>query len=437
NATRGNGLTVKHPPGPVTATSATTTYAYEPTYSRITMIKEPMQTSQTATTYAYNDLPVAPTETITDPMERATIITLKETTGQVASVQDPLGNTTTYTYDAVTGDPRTVRDPLTHTTYFGTDNLGRTTWVQTPLQHTLGVKTSYTYDDFDNVKTATVPHSTDTGQNSVTTNLHDLLGELIKTTDPNGNVTTITIPASLDSTTVCDSLTPPQCSIDQRDTNGRRTWFQDKREVKTTYNYDQLGRVTSVVYNSNNHAGFTQRTVSFAYHSADRPPNITDSASPGGPAIRYSYDDGADAVDFELTREGQVSYAYDLNGRRTSMTSLAGTVSYTYYPDDRLNTATSSSPALSAALTSDNDARRQTLTITSGANTVTTSYDNYDAASRLTGVSYKYNTTTLGNLHYTYDNDDRIIGVGGTYARTNLPATATATYTPTNQVQTW
>src|SRR5262249_17801837 len=40
-------------------------------------------------------------------------------------------------------------------------------------------------------------------------------------------------------------------------------------------------------------------------------------------------------------------------------------------------------------------------------------------------------------LHYTYDNDNRIIGVGGTYARTNLPATATATYTATNQVQSW
>src|SRR5262245_16583847 len=92
---------------------------------------------------------------------------------------------------------------------------------------------------------------------------------------------------------------------------------------------------------------------------------------------------------FAATREGHVSYPYDLNGRRTSMTNLAGRVNYTYFADDRLNTATSSNPALSAALTYDGNGRRQTLTITSGANAVTTSYDNYDAASRLTDVSYK------------------------------------------------
>src|SRR5262249_3134511 len=169
------------------------------------------------------------------------------------------------------------------------------------------------------------------------------------------------------------------------------------------------------------------------------PTNIIDTASPGsGPAIQYTYDDLADAVGSELTREGLIGYSYDLNGRRTSMTNFAGIgVNYTYYNDDRLQSATSSSPALGATLTYDDDGRRASLAITSGANNVTTGYDNYDAASRLTDVSYKYSSTTLGNLHYTYDNDDRIIGVGGTYARTNLPATATATYTATNQVQTW
>jgi len=52
-------------------------------------------------------------------------------------------------------------------------------------------------------------------------------------------------------------------------------------------------------------------------------PRITNTSCGGsGYGIQYTYDDDANAVGSELTREGFIGYAYDLNGRRTSVTIL-------------------------------------------------------------------------------------------------------------------
>jgi len=45
--------------------------------------------------------------------------------------------------------------------------------------------------------------------------------------------------------------------------------------------------------------------------------------------------------------------------------------------------------------------------------------------------------STIGNLTYTYDADGRLIDQGGAMARSNVTSSFTASYTPTNQVQTW
>jgi YD repeat-containing protein len=53
----------------------------------------------------------------------------------------------------------------------------------------------------------------------------------------------------------------------------------------------------------------------------------------------------------------------------------------------------------------------------------------YDAASRLTGLTYKHGINVLGTLTYTYDAAGQRIAVGGSWARTGLPAAlASATY---------
>src|SRR6266699_236707 len=82
----------------------------------------------------------------------------------------------------------------------------------------------------------------------------------------------------------------------------------------------------------------------------------------------------------------------------------------------------------------DNDSRRTSLTLP---NNVTLNYG-YDALSQLTGVTYMLGTNTLGNLTFAYDLAGRRTGVGGSYARTGTPQTASAaTYNANNQLTQW
>jgi RHS repeat-associated protein len=98
------------------------------------------------------------------------------------------------------------------------------------------------------------------------------------------------------------------------------------------------------------------------------------------------------------------------------------------------------------------DNANRLLTITQGSNVVTVTYDaagrrtsvilpnglateyTYDAASRVTGLAYRKDTTTLGTLSYTYDAAGNRVGVGGTWARTGLPpALDAASYDAANR----
>jgi YD repeat-containing protein len=62
----------------------------------------------------------------------------------------------------------------------------------------------------------------------------------------------------------------------------------------------------------------------------------------------------------------------------------------------------------------------------------------YDAASQLTGITYKLGSNTLGNLAYSYDLAGRRTVVGGSYARTGTPqAVSSASYNVNNQLTNW
>jgi RHS repeat-associated protein len=76
----------------------------------------------------------------------------------------------------------------------------------------------------------------------------------------------------------------------------------------------------------------------------------------------------------------------------------------------------------------------QTLTLNNGVNMSYT----YDNDSRVTGITYKFNANTLGNLTYAYDSLGRRIQVGGSFAQTGLPGSITsATYDVANELTNW
>jgi RHS repeat-associated protein len=107
-----------------------------------------------------------------------------------------------------------------------------------------------------------------------------------------------------------------------------------------------------------------------------------------------------------------VSYGYDDANRLTSITQGTAVVAFTY----------------------DDANRRSTLTYPSG---ITATYG-YDSANQLTSLTYTSGSTTLGTLSYVYDATGRRASVGGSWARTGIPAAVTsAAYDAANRVTAW
>ena len=108
----------------------------------------------------------------------------------------------------------------------------------------------------------------------------------------------------------------------------------------------------------------------------------------------------------------QVTYSYDNANRLTQIAQGTSTVGFSY---DTVN-------------------RRSTLTLSNGVNMSYT----YDNDSRVTGITYKFNANTLGNLTYSYDSLGRRTQVAGSFAQTGLPGSMTsATYDAANELLTW
>src|SRR5213594_4270162 len=105
--------------------------------------------------------------------------------------------------------------------------------------------------------------------------------------------------------------------------------------------------------------------------------------------------------------QSQISYDYDDANQVTTITQGTSIVSFTY----------------------DDAGRRTSHALPNG---IVTEY-NYDAASRLTGLTYKLGGNTLGTLTYDYNAAGERVAVGGTWARTLQPAAVPgATYNAAN-----
>jgi RHS repeat-associated protein len=159
---------------------------------------------------------------------------------------------------------------------------------------------------------------------------------------------------------------------------------------------------------------------------------VTQIANSAAGVIAYTHD-LLDRPASVTAPEGIVSYTYDVVGRRATMTvSGQQPVGYAYDDADRLTTITQGTSTVAFAY--DAADRRTSLTLPNG---IVTDYQ-YDAGSQLTSLTYRVGATMLGDLTYTYDAAGRRTSVGGTWARTMLPAPlASATYDAANQIATW
>jgi len=349
--------------------------------------------------------------------------------GLLQSVTDPLGNKTTYAYDAV----------------------GRRTSLVDPLNNTW----SFSYDNEDRLLSASAPAPVTGGAALTTQAQFDPVGNRITLTDANGQITRYLYDER-------DSLKQVDQSATVTDPNA------DPSKISAAYQYDNLGNLVRVDRAT---GSASEAVVDYAYDGLNRVRKETQYPQAGWPATpngstgsptlltQTTYDPNSNRQTLsdpqaQLTTFGydtlnrltsmaftnaapgtsataNVSYAYDANGNRTSLTDGTGSTSYTYDERDRLLSVTSPGPqtvgsrydldgnrtrviypdATAVTYTFDKASRLQSLADWVGR---TTSYTYF--ADGLLNTSTNFNATTA---QFSYDNARRLTQV------TNLQTSTT------------
>lgn len=329
---------------------------------------------------------------LTDPLGHVTTCTYNPE-GWMTSRVAPAGNvagansadyTTTYQYNAY-GKPTTVTDQLGHRTrtsydadgnvVSSTDATGHETDYTWTLDGQLATVTkgagtqaartlTYTYDPDGNVKTWSYR------SDAVWAMTWDALGRPTQQTDPTGNTTTYTYDPDGRplSTTVADGTGDATTTTTSYDDDGRlvstTTGAGTAAATTTTTSYDiaagtapcQGGAATTVYCTSTNIGGQQTmrfydardelvgvkrpggKTSSYAYDPAGA---VTSSTDPAGNTTTYSYDDAGQLKSLSNgSAADDVSFHYDADGHRSSMTDDTGTTEYTYDRDGRLTSVT-------------------------------------------------------------------------------------------------
>jgi RHS repeat-associated protein len=313
--------------------------------------------------------------------------------GRLIQVTDALSQLTKYAYDEL-GNRISQTDANNHTTTFAYDKLGRRTERALPAGQSEsmtydpagnlktktdfnGKTTTYEYDSNNNWLTAKIPDAsfsaptvsftyTATGQrqsmkdaSGITNYTYDARDRLTKKVTPEGTLTyTYDFAGNLKS---IRSSNANGTSVDYAyDSDNRLSSLKDNRLTAgtTTYTYDNAGNLQSYLYpngvqtthtyNSLNrltnlaiaHAG--SPLASYAYQLGPSG-NRTQVNELGGRQVNYTYDNLYRLKSETINTSGQIGYQYDPVGNRLQRTSTVAAVpaaTYTYDPDDRLNSDT-------------------------------------------------------------------------------------------------
>jgi len=380
-----------------TSEAVTTSFSYESSFNQIASVTDPLNHTSSFGYDSHGNL-----ISVIDALNNQTAVAYNSA-GQPTSVTDPLSNTIQFGYSG--GDLASVTNPLSQTTSRFVDGAGRVVSVTNPLGQTARIE----YDALNRTTRTSDPLQ------GVTQFSYDPNGNLLSLTDARNNVTSYVYDNMDRVQTRTDPLLHGESYQYQ---NGSLTQHTDRKGQITNYTYDALDRLATVTYADNS-------IITYTYDAVSRLTQMTDSISG---TISYVYDN-LDLLLSETTPQGTVSYTYDALGRRATM-SVPGqaVVNYAYDNANGLTQITQGTSTVSFAY--DNADRRTSLTLPNG---VVTEYS-YNAASQLISLTYRKAGTTLGDLTYQYDSGGQRIRIGGSYARTNLPAAlSSASYNASNQ----
>ena len=466
---------------PLTITNSDATHSLEVaeyTYVAGTNLLETVTAQGGAvTTYHYDAKGYV--DSVIDPEGRKTTFVTDPLTGLVTSSVGPLGNapggvpgdhTTTYTYDDA-GRVLTITDqlgnasggvPADHRTTYTYDSMGRlktesrasgalTTYnydlagqltsVVVKLTGSADATTTYEYDKDGNQKAVV------DAENRRTETTYDLAGRPVTIKDPANKISTIEYDAkgratatvdatgvriettydALDRVTSVTDGAGKVTTYDYDPTNGLLATVTDPLNHPTDYDYDWLGRPTSVTNAENETSSITytakgfvesvtnarNKTTSFTYNAVGQLLTVTEPGNAGDFVTTYTYDAGGRLETRENDRGAIETYEYDALGRPTKLTDAVSKIWRTFYTNDgdidhtidgkgqtttfgydlagRLLTTSPTAPTPQITYTYDETGRLLSMADGNG----TTTYG-YDTVGRLQTVTRGGRTTTYG-----------------------------------------
>ena len=319
--------------------------------------------------------------------------------GNVSGIVDPLQRTLSMKFEHELGGLTALTDGMGRTTAIGYDPNGNMTSMLYPD----GSHLVYTYDSEGNVSTVV------NRRGDVISYSYNNRGQILQKRYPDNHVQDFTYDERGNLISAHDSLTGLiKMEYDQRnfltrieypngywftfsyDAGGRRTKRTSHDGQEINYFYNSAGALERLTDENN------EEIVRYSYDSAGR---LQMESRGNGTTTKYTYDAVGQLLDLvNENSEGSLlsrfTYSYDVNGNRTSMTTLDGTTTYEY------------------------DAAGQLIAVTFPDNRqISYAYDK--AGNRVTvtddGISTSYTSnemnqyTVVGEAVYTYDADGNMV----------------------------
>ena len=317
--------------------------------------------------------------TRTDSLGNTTTFTYDPVFSQVTSITDPLGNVTKYTYDA-SGNKASATDPNGNTTTYVYNTFGQL--IQST--NSLGGKTIHSYDSFGNEATNT------NAIGSTMTYTYDAVSRLIQGTDPLGRTTTLTYDPLDRLVLRKDPLGHAVTAT--YDAVGDLLSLKDESGNTTTYTFDAMrrlltrtdprGKTDGNTYDLNgNVVKFVDRGGQASTFSFDGLNRLSSESYQDGSKVTWSYDARGRAIEVVDSVGGTFDFAYDADGRVSSSSTPLGTIQYSY---DAAGGVASSQVAGQSAVTYTYDAARNLLNASQPSASATLAYD---ARNRLVGIT--------------------------------------------------
>lgn len=415
----------------------TTTFTYSE-YLQVATITDPLNRT---TAFEYGREPGCGTCNYLPTLSRITLPSGKITarhydrsgkmTSETVAVGTPDAATTDWIY-GINGMPEQFTDPRGKITTYTYDLLNRRTSETDPLNHT----TTWTYDAVGNVLATTRADA------SVITQTFDVMDRLTSSTNSKNETTTYTYHAEDSLASLTDARGSTYTFL--VDPLSRRTRMTYPGGTHEAWIYDGAGNATqyrartgvtmNCTFDSRNRDTFCDWSdatpdVTRTYDAVGRLTSITNGNVP----LAYTYDSANQLLSETYTFGGVlgnkiVTYTYDVDGNRSTLTYPDGLVVATSYTGrNQIAAIVADGPPPLAVFAYDLAGNRLSKSLENGT-VATMAYDDAgrlitithtNVGSPITAANYTYNAINLrvtgeNGDAYTYDAADQVIGV--TYA---------------------